>query len=437
MDGDAVGNRRTSLYPEMDDKPEDLTLNGRKKVTFDLNVKTYEDASAHELPNDVSKSEDEKKGEEEQQKDEKGSQVLSTSENSPTISSTGSFSSNHRYQDCVCSEDEMEDEDEELQYADCDLDDQDEDDKGEQEEESYESCFSLPLERGLRFPDSASPEEGEVCESKPISELSTDQKSTGFTSRNARNRSHYVNSVLNPVENLTQWKAVKARSGPSKQRRKENIDMEQELHPPFIEEPTFNLLKERKENINLDKEMHIPFSTEPIFKIPKPQTDSTPRNAGLGSPSPKQEISVDASLSNWLVSSGSTPSVKNSLARTESSEYSQSPSSRSSRIYDDRPILGALTVEELRQHSVSSSPRRSPSRSPDDVPIVGSVGSYWNSSSSAQSVSGPKGIPNTTSKYREDKRVNWHNTPFEVRLERALVESAAEAYASHRQPIVL
>ncbi|CAI9768188.1 unnamed protein product [Fraxinus pennsylvanica] len=49
------------------------------------------------------------------------------------------------------------------------------------------------------------------------------------------------------------------------------------------------------------------------------------------------------------------------------------------------------------------------------------------SANHSDSVSSYKGIPNTTSKYLEDKRVNWHSTPFEVRLEKALDRGAVEA----------
>ncbi|KAF2294894.1 hypothetical protein GH714_026878 [Hevea brasiliensis] len=125
-----------------------------------------------------------------------------------------------------------------------------------------------------------------------------------------------------------------------------------------------------------------------------------------------QEIAVDASLSNWLGSSENTTINKPSTID-----------------------LGALTVEELKQLSLSSSPRRSPSHSPDEMAIIGTVGTYWNHSGSGNdsgSVSSFKGIPNTTSKYREDKRVNWHSTPFKTRLERALNGgAAAEAYHTH------
>ncbi|KAJ0914385.1 putative protein JASON [Helianthus annuus] len=62
--------------------------------------------------------------------------------------------------------------------------------------------------------------------------------------------------------------------------------------------------------------------------------------------------------------------------------------------------------DELKQFSGLSCtpPRKSPGKSPDDMPIIGSVGSYWSHMSSAQSsssCSSYKGISNATSKYRE------------------------------------
>ncbi|KAF8046165.1 hypothetical protein N665_3978s0001, partial [Sinapis alba] len=91
--------------------------------------------------------------------------------------------------------------------------------------------------------------------------------------------------------------------------------------------------------------------------------------------------------------------------------------------HDDRPVLCALTSEEIKQFSAASTPRKSPRKSHDETPIIGTVGGYWGNHSKAVdsgSASSFKGIPNTTSKYREDKSVNWHSTPFEARLEKAL-----------------
>ncbi|PIA45494.1 hypothetical protein AQUCO_01700786v1, partial [Aquilegia coerulea] len=223
---------------------------------------------------------------------------------------------------------------------------------------------------------------------------------------NVRDRSEYLHSVLNPVENLTQWKAVKMRSKPP--------------------------LRQRKENTAIEHELQIPFSSEPSFRFSPFSSNSKKDHSG----SPKEDVAVDTSLSNWLGSSETTPSTKTSNLSFdfESAEGSKSQRSGSPRSHEDRPILGALTVEELRQFSATSSPRKSPSRSPDEMPILGTVGSYWSHTGqtvdSSSGSSSCKGIPNTTSKYREDKRVNWHSTPFETRLERALNRGDAEAYPS-------
>ncbi|VVA91364.1 unnamed protein product [Arabis nemorensis] len=91
--------------------------------------------------------------------------------------------------------------------------------------------------------------------------------------------------------------------------------------------------------------------------------------------------------------------------------------------HDDRPVLCALTLDEIKQFSATSTPRKSPSKSPDETPIIGTVGGYWGNHIKAidcGSASSFKGIPNTTSKYREDNKVKWHSTPFEARLEKAL-----------------
>ncbi|CAA3001594.1 Hypothetical predicted protein [Olea europaea subsp. europaea] len=203
----------------------------------------------------------------------------------------------------------------------------------------------------------------------------------------SRDRSDYVNSVLNPVENTTQWKAVKLKGMQPLKPQKENLIVTTLKHPTFLS------FEAKIESF---------------------------------------EIVVDSSLSSWLVSPDITPAKKNSYSDLETTtpERNIPIGSTSPRSYDDRPILGALTVEELKQMSASSSLRKSPGRNPDEMPIIGTVGTYWNDSGSAKhsdSVSSYKVIPNTTSKYREDKRVNWHSTPFEARLERALNQGAAEA----------
>ncbi|KAL3624636.1 hypothetical protein CASFOL_031304 [Castilleja foliolosa] len=64
-------------------------------------------------------------------------------------------------------------------------------------------------------------------------------------------------------------------------------------------------------------------------------------------------------------------------------------------------------------------------RTPGDRPIMGPLAAHWNDDNlsrvSPECWDG-NGIPNSTSKYKEDQKVSWHATPFEVRLEKALSE---------------
>ncbi|KAK8694032.1 hypothetical protein V6N13_071596 [Hibiscus sabdariffa] len=197
-----------------------------------------------------------------------------------------------------------------------------------------------------------------------------------------RGRNGDVHPVLKPVENLDQWKAVKSKGSTPLKLQKENLSLEQE---------------------------------EPRLST---SLDRSPKD---GSFSFSEEVSVDASLSNWLSSRETTPAKKSSTIDACTPERSVSPGLVPMKMSpEDRPILGALTLEDINKFSASSIPRRSPSRSPDEMPIIGTVGTYWNHNESKDSAASFKGIPNSTSKYREDKKVKWHSTPFEKRLERAM-----------------
>lgn len=103
-----------------------------------------------------------------------------------------------------------------------------------------------------------------------------------------------------------------------------------------------------------------------------------------------QEMPVDTSLSDWLVSSETT------LVKYGTNM----PASNSVINHEDRPILGVLTLEEIKQFSTSCSPMKSPSKNLDELPIIGSVGTYWTHQDSS-SASSFRGIPNTSSKYKE------------------------------------
>ncbi|GAB4842879.1 hypothetical protein Ancab_012858 [Ancistrocladus abbreviatus] len=75
-------------------------------------------------------------------------------------------------------------------------------------------------------------------------------------------------------------------------------------------------------------------------------------------------------------------------------------------------------------------------RTHGDRPILGMVAAHWKEDEEFSRISpkqcGGNGIPNSTTKYKEDQKVSWHATPFEERLEKALSE---ETLVSQRKPI--
>ncbi|KAL1539638.1 hypothetical protein AAHA92_24093 [Salvia divinorum] len=381
----------------------------RKRVTFNSNVKTYEHVRVHDsiesLP-DCASNEEEKK---EDLKSPSQSQSLSKDDDSVT-SSVASYPPNHRYHNARESDDEAE------EYGDSDLEDLDDEDENEDDYYSDEDTnarfpghqvWSEPVVTASmesRTGSSSPPAMRQEVESVMVKTQLPDEEAKELGSRtNARDRSDYINSVLNPVENITQWKAAKSKGTV--------------------------VVKPQKENFANFEAPRMSFSSEPIFG----QAPSSFKAKPHQSKNANQETSVDASLSNWLGTPEVATSKKTSFSGLET--INKSPQMTTSEgcctsptSFEDRPILGALTVEELRQISASPPPRKSPSRSPDEMPIIGSVGTHWNDSGSAKhsgAAASFKGIPNTTSKYREDKKVNWHSTPFETRLERALNRGAA------------
>ncbi|XP_052184726.1 protein JASON-like isoform X2 [Diospyros lotus] len=394
---------------------EQLSFSTRKKVTFDTNVRAYEPVSVREsadlLPEsdkDINKEKEECSGE--------SDFSPSLSGGDSTSSSIGSSALSHRYKNWAGNDDEAE----EFDYEDNDLGDGDGDDAEEEESPDYgeddddddgrivgkeevwsESIPAMPVESSTEISPAREFTE-EVKGHLTMSSLAEREVGTIGSKSNARDRSVYVHPVLNPVENLTQWKAVKSKGEPPLKHQKGNFTVEQEA--PRLSFSSEQTLKQ------------APFSFKSKLDPFKNQNP---------------EMAVDASLSNWLASSETTP-TKQAIPlglETITSERSTSQGSNSVMTLEDRPILGALTMEELKQFSASSSPRRSPSRSPDEMPIIGIVGTYWShrEPKDSHSLTSYRGIPNTTSKYREDKRVNWHSTPFETRLERALNRNAAEA----------
>ncbi|CAN7027284.1 hypothetical protein IGI04_025247 [Brassica rapa subsp. trilocularis] len=290
----------------------------RKRVTFDSKVKTYEHVAVDES------IEEEKKKEEEV----KSSQAPCSSEGSDvTSNSSTSFPSNHRYQNCR----ESDDEEEEDAVTDCDESDleDDDDDAGLLDEDYYDDDYE--------------------DNNKVYTEEIADKKDKSNTS--ARDRTGYVNAVLNPIENLSQWKAVKSKGRTMQtQSRKEN---------------NVTLISDQEHKLNASFSLQEPQVVDelPSFSLKQKSRDGIKRS---------QEVpAVDASLSTWLSTSKTTTSGCSSVSMGVQS-------------YDERPILGALTSEEIKQFSATNSPRKSPSRSPES-PIIGTVGGYWNSHSMATS----------------------------------------------------
>ncbi|KAL5214816.1 hypothetical protein ABZP36_003968 [Zizania latifolia] len=310
---------------------------GKKKVTFDMNVTAYENATLadqeEESPEPVSMIED-GAGKHMQK------EVL--------------FPENHRYRNCSDSEEEEcaevdyygDDSDEEDEdFVDCknDLIHEEEMYTEESKQESHESLFSLPTSKDH-------PNDNEVSSPAPKSSgTSVEEQTPLIQKNNPRDRSQYVCPVLNPVQNLSQWKEVKVQAVPARKLDKENVKS-------------------------------------------VPNVGASPGNSS------QREVSVDASLSTWLVSSDNS---------TVDKVQSRSPRSVSTVSRDERPILGALTVDDLKRSSATSSPQRSPSNNREEAPILGTVGSYWsctkqdNAHCSSRSDSETNGIPNTISKYRE------------------------------------
>ncbi|KAK4408167.1 hypothetical protein Sango_0397700 [Sesamum angolense] len=322
----------TNLVSELIKEPtgeEKLSPSPRKRVTFNSNITTYEHASVRESFNSLPECK-ENFGKEKQEDLTGTSQSNSLSEDdSSVISSVGSYPPNHRYHNARDSDDEAE------EYGDSDMDD---------------FAYSDDEDDYSRTESSAAQATNEEVESHMVKIRPPDEVEPFGSKGNARDRNDYINSVLNPIENITQWKAAKSKLA----------------HP----------LTRQKENSGTNFEApRISFSSESMLK-------SKPNHVKTDS----QEIAVDASLSNWLVSPPKTMiSKKTSFSGldTVTSERTMSDGPSPLRNFEDRPMLGALTVEELRQISATPSQKRSPSRSPDEMPIIGTVGTYWDHSASS------------------------------------------------------
>ncbi|KFK31049.1 hypothetical protein AALP_AA6G061800 [Arabis alpina] len=183
----------------------------RKTVRFNLNVQTYEPILQE---NDDFSVDEMGKGER-----SKGSSSVIDKKKPEDSSSISVYPSNYRYHSCV---DSFEEEEDEIGYGESDLDDED---YYTDEENDYEDDAD------------DEDEEDEVFEVTPL---------------------------LNPVENLAQWKAVKAKPVRVKQIMKENVVEADNTDEDDQEKP---LLKEIIVNTSLSNWVASTTKRSPIVDI--------------------------------------------------------------------------------------------------------------------------------------------------------------------------
>ncbi|KAL3828280.1 hypothetical protein ACJIZ3_017082 [Penstemon smallii] len=234
---DTTEKNISSDSDQLKEKPRESSKSKtKKKVSFNLNVKAYEPIpNEDDITSYLSDGEEETKWE----FNTETTNLSSLNYEEDSISSCiQSYPPNYRYQNCRNSYDD-EDEEEEFNFNDI---------YDTEEDEDY---YSSESDEETRIQEDNEPADYQV---------STDQMTSSICY--TRDRSKYVNSVLNPVENLTQWKAVKAKAAP---------------------------LKREKENIMLEKQdtKH----TSDVF---------TTKNMRFSNVTSTHGVAVDASLSNWL-----------------------------------------------------------------------------------------------------------------------------------------
>lgn len=193
----------------------------------------------------------------------------------------------------------------------------------------YKNCKDSDDEDEVSDDHLADDENGMVESMKEIPSVADSSMCiSGLKPKNVRHRTAYTCPVLNPVENLSQWNDVKSKGELPPTPQKENLELEQES---AVEEFQY-------------------------------------------SSKSSKELSVDASLSNWLASSEKTPVSK--ITTTMALEASITPVKSSAS--DESSSLrsgGHNEMPTIRRQRVSDKDR--------------------------DSASSFKGIPNTTSKYRE------------------------------------
>ncbi|XWS08747.1 hypothetical protein CRYUN_Cryun40dG0027700 [Craigia yunnanensis] len=297
-----------SSNSQLSTKPKERSsIKIRKKVSFNLNVQTYEPIPAEETTTyqflqSVEEKESENNGA------EAGKRSLpSLSEGDSNSLQMGSYPTNYRYQNCR----ESYDEEDEMTYEESDLEDDDhfyDYDDGDDSDDGYKDVDDQSQQRREELLDQFDSLNMVLAKGASLVQLdeekaknkmplcaSTDGELKSLGCGNARFRSQHLCSVLNPVENTTQWKEIKARAAATPKHR-------------------------RKENIALEEEPQIPFSSKLRSNCSPNYNQSKPL---------LQDISVDASLSNWLTSPNTDGSKTTSSTKSCSIAYDTLSSKKS------------------------------------------------------------------------------------------------------------
>ncbi|XP_027937394.1 transcription elongation factor SPT5 isoform X1 [Vigna unguiculata] len=244
-------------------KEQNSNKSRKKKVTFNLNVQVYEpNPTAYQVLNN---EEDEDKN--------------STAESESSRALPVIYPTNHRYYNC----EDGHGEEDEMAYEDSDIDDYDDDDEFDDDEYDWDdggSHGSLENYEHEMYDENPRREElSESCyrsmaEDKVKNQMPVDPNHAELKPNlGGRERSMDMHSVLSPVENLTQWKAMKTKvAASSKHRRKENVPSNQQTSMPLVPEASLNFSPCRLESNALQSKPLLP------------------------------DMAVDASLSNWVVS---------------------------------------------------------------------------------------------------------------------------------------
>ncbi|OWM70506.1 hypothetical protein CDL15_Pgr011982 [Punica granatum] len=215
-----VPENRSFADPSTPPPPSNKQLNVKikKKVRFDLNVRAYEPIPIVEISPHLSESdEEENKGKGGGGETTDTKIVVAERDQIGSVGGAQCQPLNYRYQNCIDSYDE----DDELVYQDSDFEDEIELD------DEVDSLDDLDDENEIGFDDSKREEQAPLMH---LMDNPVHERTTLESSENARYRSKYIHYVLTPVENIVQWKMMKAKEvPPSRQKLEENVERENGL----------------------------------------------------------------------------------------------------------------------------------------------------------------------------------------------------------------